>query len=152
MLQVIEWIGLLHPMVVHFPIALLLAAALAEGLVIAGWAPGLAPGVRFCLWTGALGAVVAASLGWADAILLAGQSMGFMHSLLTWHRWLGTSTALGAVLTLVAYEVSGRRNGRGRFWYRLGLVLCVLLIAVTGHLGASLVYGWHYLKWPPSVM
>ncbi len=149
-MRIVEWIGLLHPLVVHFPIALLLAAALAEVLVICEWVPGagMKTAVRFCLWTGTLAALVAAALGWADAILRSRDFMGFLSEVLAWHRWLGTSTAGCAVLTLGAYELA-RLRGRGRGWYRLGLLLCVLLIVATGYLGASLIYGWDYLRWPP---
>jgi len=59
--RVERFLGEVHPLVVHFPIALLLAAALAQLFVYGGkpWEGA----VRYCLYLGALGAVVAAGLG-----------------------------------------------------------------------------------------
>ena len=53
-------LGRLHPLLIHFPIALVIAAALAEGAAtIAGWRLALAPEME-------------------------------ASPLLEWHRWLGT--------------------------------------------------------------
>ncbi|MBE7560308.1 hypothetical protein HS125_15750 [bacterium] len=52
--RLLEFVGKLHVVVVHFPIALLLAAALAELGVMLGYG-GLSGATRFCLVLGAAG-------------------------------------------------------------------------------------------------
>src|SRR5262249_13935964 len=56
-----------HILVVHFPIALLISAALAELLSTWRGTRVPSPTVRFCVLLGAAGAVAAAALGWLHA-------------------------------------------------------------------------------------
>lgn len=137
-------VGRLHPMVVHFPIALLLAAALAELLVIVSRAGHFAFAARFCLWTGSIGAVVAAALGWVAARSFPG--VGPDAELLSVHRWLGITTAVLALVALGACERAHRSDSpRWRWAYRATLGLGCLVVGAAGHWGAALVYGWDYL-------
>jgi len=122
-----------HPLVLHFPIGLLLAAALAELFVLVFRAAGLAGTVRFCLWLGALGAIVAAALGW-----LAGEYEGYKGESLEWHRWAGVATAGLALFTAIVNEAT-RKGGRGL--YRFFLLLTVLAVIAAGHYGGMLVHG-----------
>jgi len=143
----ILWIGRLHPMWVHFPIALLVAAALAELLTMRFGDPRFAFAARFTLWTGAIGALVAAALGWADALAVADDYTGRSVKLLFYHRWAGTTTAAVALIALALCERFHRTsNPKHRRIYRLAVFTAVLLVTVTGHLGASLVFGWNYLS------
>ncbi len=145
---VIRWLGRFHPMVVHFPIALLLMAAIAEILTIFTGRSRFAFAARFCLWGGALGALVAAPLGWANALAVVEEYTGFSARLLLFHRWFGVATALAAGVALFACERSCRSDSDSRKGpYRAILFSCTLLVIVTGHLGASLIYGWEYLAW-----
>ena len=146
-----------HPVVVHFPIALLFAAGLAEALrILAERKRGphhaddssanasLATTVRFCLWVGCVGSVVAASLGW-----LAGGLEGYQEQKLFWHRWLGVSSAVGAVVTLVVAEWS-TRYGHSRWatgCFRWLLVVLVVLTGLTGHFGGVIVFGPDHFSW-----
>lgn len=137
-------VGRLHPMVVHFPIALLLAAALAELLAMVTRSVHFAFAARFCLWTGSIGAVVAAALGWVAAQSFSG---GEADADLLWvHRWLGVTTAVLALVALGACERAHRRDSpRWRWAYRATLGLGSLVVGAAGHWGAALVYGWDYL-------
>lgn len=140
-----RWVGKLHPSIVHFPIALLLAAALAEVLVALG-ARGLQPAVRFCVILGFLGAAAAASVGW-----LAGETASqTLEPQLTWHRWLGVGTAVLALALLVASEARVRRGDASPWTVRTRwlLLLAVVAVSVTGHLGGILVFGADYLGLP----
>lgn len=143
----IQWSGRLHPMWVHFPIALLLAAALAELLAVRSDNSGLAFAARYSLWLGAIGALVAAPLGWANALTVENSYTGASASLLFYHRWSGTSTAALALIALVLSE-RFRRRGRatGRRAYQVALFAAAGLVVVTGHLGASLIFGWDFLS------
>jgi len=146
--KLLSWIGRFHPMVVHFPIALLLIAGLAELLALRTGAQHFAFAARFCLWAGALGALVAAPLGWANAPAVTESYAGFLARILFFHRWVGTATAVVSVLTLIACERSFRTDRNNwKTLYRAGLLSAVSMVAFTGHLGASLIYGWDYLAW-----
>jgi len=109
-------------------------------------APWLAGAARFCVILAALGAAVAAPLGWANASQT--DYAGELASVVTIHRWLGTTAAVWALLTCALSEAS-RRAGRHtwRPWYRLALFTAALLIGVTGHFGGTLVFGVDYYRW-----
>lgn len=133
-------------MVVHFPIALLLLAALCEFLPLRGRREQLAFTARFSLWVGALSALAAASLGWIDALGVGDSYVGFSAGVLSAHRWVGTATAAAAGFALLAGERFQRTARRSwRRGYRLSLLVVVLLVGATAHLGGSLIYGWDYL-------
>jgi len=144
--RVATFIGKLHPVIVHFPIALILLALLAEML---WWATGQAMfdnAVRFVLPLGAAGALVAAGLGWLDAMFVHTPS-DMLHTLLI-HRWLGISTALMATVAAGLQLAACRRtNGRLYWAYRLALVAAAILVGLTGHLGGMLIFGSDYFNY-----
>ncbi|HQU44592.1 MAG TPA: hypothetical protein PK867_17365, partial [Pirellulales bacterium] len=140
--HLLDWLGKLHVVVIHFPIALLLAAAAGEAW-FAWRAPQPASCVRFCVLSGAISAVVAAALGWLHAA--SGYGSG-SPLILTWHRWLGTATAGAAVVLAVVSEIDTHRGVRS--WrFRFLLLLVALLVGVAGHFGGLLVYGVDYFDW-----
>jgi uncharacterized membrane protein len=141
-MRAVEWIGRFHVLVIHFPIALLLAAALAEAWWMWTGRFGLSPAVRYCVLLGALGALVAAGLGWLRAPYsgYAGNQMLFLH------RWAGTAAAAVAITAALAYEYDAARQHRTRF-SRATLFVSALLVGLSGHLGGSLVYGTSYFQW-----
>jgi uncharacterized membrane protein len=85
------FIGRLHPLLIHFPIALVISAALAEGAAMVtaqeGWRTVAVGNVR----AGAVFAVLATIAGWRLALAPEME----LSALLEWHRWLGTVTAAG---------------------------------------------------------
>ncbi|HWY87341.1 MAG TPA: c-type cytochrome, partial [Gemmataceae bacterium] len=84
--KLIRWLGKLHPAAIHFPIALLTAAAAAEVLRLLTGNPVFDAVSRYCIWFGTLGAVVAGALGW----FAAGFQLTDASWVMTTHRWLGT--------------------------------------------------------------
>jgi uncharacterized membrane protein len=131
-----DWLALFgrtHVIVIHFPIALLLMAAFGEvwGRVRgrpAGWTPAT-------LVCGAIGAAVSMALGWMLVIF-----DGYDSSLtLTLHQYLGTATAIFAVGTAALYWKFARE--KPRWWTTSLIVLTAAMVAVTGHLGGTLVHG-----------
>ena len=137
------FLGRLHPLTVHFPIALLTFGALWElprrerptqaGLV--------------CLAFGALSAGLAAWFGWlhADAEPL-GRSL---DDTVFYHRWSGVAVAgVGLLTVLVAFAMRRGFSQGGRKLYRGLLLLGLGLVTWTGHLGGTLVYGEGYLLEP----
>jgi uncharacterized membrane protein len=138
----LAWLGKLHPLATHFPIALLSVAALAELLLLRRPQELFLGAVRFCVWAGAIGALVAAPLGW----LFAGFHLLDDEWVMTAHRWVGTGTALWALVVLVLCERT-YRSATDRKAFRLALLLGAALVGVAGFLGGSLIYGVDHFAW-----
>jgi uncharacterized membrane protein len=135
--------GNLHPLLVHFPIALLLVAALLELLHLWRPAPLLRDTAVVNLVIAALGGVAAGATGW-----LAGEHAsppGELATVLVWHRWLGLSTV---TLCLAAAGLGWRARRGSLVWpYRVVLWLGAVLVSATGYLGGALVHGLDHLAW-----
>jgi uncharacterized membrane protein len=143
--KLIRWLGKFHPPLVHFPIALLTAAAVAELLRLATGKPAFDAISRFCIWFGTLAAVVAGTLGW----FLAGFRFTDASWVMMMHRWIGTFTVAFAVLVLVLSEMSRPpTRHRTRFWFRVTLFVAAGLVSVTGFFGGAVVFGLNYHAWP----
>lgn len=141
--RLLRWLGKFHLLLLHFPIALVLAAGLGEVWSVWQRNPIPSESVRFCLWLGALAAVPTAVLGWLFAA--AGNGVG-SPQLLTAHRWLGTTAAAWLVITAVCAERDARRKVRSRR-VRLLLTAGVLIAALTAHLGGLLARGQDFFTY-----
>lgn len=126
----------LHPAMVHFPIALFLLAALAEGFVMAGRGGSIEPTIRVLVFGGAAGAVLAVLFGWIHTGLWFGGDTAMQL-----HRWNGMLIAvLGLALAAIV-----RRPPKGRTLLRLGLFMMAVLILFQGFLGGELAHGPDHL-------
>jgi uncharacterized membrane protein len=144
--KLIGWLGRFHPATVHFPVALLTAAAVAELLRLLTGRPAFDAITRYCLWFGALTAVAAAVLGW----FLGGFYVSDASWLLTAHRWLGTLTTFTAVLLLGLCEGSrAPERRRTRICFRSVLLILTGLVLATGFFGGAVVYGLDHYTWSP---
>jgi len=141
--KLIDWLGKFHPASVNFPVAMILAAALAELLLMFSGRVFYLNAGRFCVWVGAVGAVAAGVLGW----FFGGFQLADDSWVLTTHRWLGTSASLWSVLLLVLSERAVRRVGARRTAYRLVLFSGAALVGVTGFFGGSVIYGIDHYAW-----
>lgn len=129
-----QFLGRLHPLIVHFPVSILCVALLLE---LIGWrrkSSELRAGITALLWIGAVGSVIAAVFG----LLLAKQE-DYSGSLVTIHQWSGLATMALAIVTILAY-----RTGRLAV-YRSLLFLTVFGVTIAGHYGALLTHGEDYL-------
>lgn len=127
---------LLHPLVVHFPLAFWLASTFFDLLA---WrrADPLYP--RAAVWLvglGLLGALVSIAFGWLDFLALERQGVG--EGLLIRHR-LHSGLAYAATV-VYAVNFGWRRRSPDRFaGARLALSLVgAALIAIAGYLGGEL--------------
>ena len=144
--KLIRWLGKFHPPVVHFPIALLTAAAVAELLRLVTGKPAFDAISRFCIWFGTFTAVVAGILGW----FLAGFRFTDASWAMMMHRWIGTFTVAFAVLVLVLSEMSRHpARHRTQVGFRVTLFVVAVLVSVTGFFGGAVVFGLNYHAWPP---
>jgi mono/diheme cytochrome c family protein/uncharacterized membrane protein len=143
--KLIRWLGKFHPATVHFPVALLTAAAVAEILRMITATRTFDAVTRYCVWFGALTAIVAGALGW----FLGGFRLADSSRVTMTHRWLGTSTVAFALLALTLIEL-GRRPGcrRARMWSRVTLLFLLVLVSITGFFGGAIVYGLDHYRWP----
>jgi len=136
------FIGKFHPLLVHFPIALVLAAAAAELVVIATARKAWRQVAVANICAAAAIGIVTAITGW----LFASSPSVDVTPSLEWHRWLGVAGAVGAIgaaLVSSRLHVSTRRSA---FAYRFLLFVTALLVAITGHLGGTLVWGAGFLR------
>ena len=135
-------IGRLHPLVVHFPIALILVAAAAElvamGTHLPAWRTIAVANAR----AGAVFAAGSAVAGW----LLASSRIVEASPSLEWHRWLGTSAAIAAIGVALTTVGVDDRSPRLLWVYRLTLFWAAALVGVAGHFGAVLVWGPDFLR------
>lgn len=130
-------LGRMHVVIVHFPIALLIAAVMGEAWSLWRGSRTPAQSVRFCVLIGTAGALAAAALGWLQA--WSGYGIG-MPRILDLHRWLGTATAIWAIGTVLLSEWDVRRGLRSH-WFRAWSMIGALLVGISGHLGGVLVHG-----------
>ena len=138
-------IGRLHPVLVHFPIALIVAAFGCELVSMATrlreWHVAAVTNLRI----GALFAVGSAIAGW----IFARSPMVETSPSLEWHRWVGacaTLAAAGAALAAHSVLSSADRSSRSIWIYRAALSAAAVLVGVTGHLGGVLVWGAHFFR------
>jgi len=129
----------LHPLIIHFPIALLLVAALAEFFGI--FKPSLNLVSRWSLWIATLGSIPSVVTGWMLA-----PNRGWTDADVFLHRWLGVSTAAGCLVALILLEIAlHSQTPKLRWIVRLFVWALALLVSFTGHTGGELVYGKDFL-------
>jgi mono/diheme cytochrome c family protein len=142
--DVMAWAGHFHVVVIHFPIALIIGAAVPETWSLCQRKCVPAPAVRFCVFLGAAGAALAALLGWFEAPAAYAVPSG---SMLFVHRWLGTVASAWAVGLLLLSELDQRR-GRRTNAFRGALFVGALLLGFAGHFGGLISHGTDYFDWP----
>lgn len=137
--------GTFHPVVVHFPIALLMVAALLEGLAVVRArsvkSAALSQTALTCLWLGTAGAIAAATLGWAN-VNADGGGVRDDSSLIAVHRWAGVGLAGLAVLTCVASAMARQRLvPRRAIAYRGGVMASAAMVGLVGMYGGKITHG-----------
>ncbi|MDQ3622322.1 MAG: hypothetical protein M3463_07525 [Verrucomicrobiota bacterium] len=144
--RAIRWIGKWHPVSTHFPVALMFVALFAEGLAWWTRRESWLQTVRMLMVLAALGALLAAGLGWVNAWFT--NYVGKAMVILQWHQWLGTFTAVWATLCAVLIFAGPCAEGspqRQRF--RGALLLGTALVGISGFLGSALLYGLDHYAW-----
>jgi len=135
--RLVSWLGRMHPFSVHFPIAMFFGAIGVELFGLWRRNKEYQRAAFVMLTVGAIGAVVAAVLGW----FAGGFYWTDRNPILMIHRWLGTAIAIFALLLVFLTARAQRRpeEPRGIYWALLGLM--TIGIAVQGYLGASFMHG-----------
>lgn len=141
-----RFVGRLHPVLVHFPIALLIVALVFEIVALLVRREHARPSAAAlgCAVLGAIGAAAATWAGWLNADL---ESHGRgVASMIETHRWLGIAVCAFAALAVVCGLIgAAARAGALTGAYRVCLVIAAALVGVAGHWGGTIVYGEGYL-------
>lgn len=135
----LDWIGRLHPIIVHFPIAFFPAALFTA--IVGRRRPAFAAPVQFLVVAGGVIAPVAAVLGWIDG----GFTLATDDWLLGVHRWLGTAVGVGA-LALAIWAIRKPEHNRG-FGMILALGVMTTAIVIQGWFGGALTHGMEHMNW-----
>lgn len=137
--------GKFHPMVTHFPIALVLAALLFS--ILAGVLKNQTMNYVsvYSIYLAAVTGIGTVILGLAAGS--AANYPSFLSEFLSWHRLFGIATGIVTIVSAYAGWRLLQRSSRGTIWtYRILLVVNGILVGVTGHLGAMLVFGPDYFN------
>ncbi len=150
------FLGRFHPLLVHFPIGLLILAGILEALAWRasrrrraddGEHPGTAAlphrdGTTVVLVLAAVGACASALAG-----LMLGTAGGYGGGTFEWHERLGIAVAFGSLVTLLTWSIAkqARPPRRATAIYRTALAATIALVVAAGHLGATLTHGEGYL-------
>ena len=135
-------VGRLHPLVLHFPIVVLIMAMMLEFFRFRERfrTEKLYHDFTTYLWlTGAIFAAITAIMG-----LFLSKEPGYEGATLVWHKWLGASVVF--VSTIIYWC-------RTAGWYnvkipRLGAGTVVLALILAGHFGADLTHGDNFVLAP----
>lgn len=137
----LRFFGRLHPLAVHFPVALLLFTAILELSTFKKFNSPLRPGIQILLIAGIISSLISAIFG----ILLSGNAEYGENLIL--HQWLGIGTAfLGIIVWFLHQRVLVKNQTQHIKTYRFSLFLTTLGVILAGHFGASLTHGDDYLS------
>ena len=139
MRELIHEFGELHPAIVHFPIALIVTAAVAEALYMARRSQWLGEAARFMIAAGAWAAVPAVAAGFSEAW---GRTFaGEVARAYSVHWVCGVVTA---VLAFLAYGMGEGSRRSGQVWeqalYRVFLLIAAVGALVTGFFGGNVAH------------
>ena len=141
----LQVLGATHPLIVHFPIALAIVAALAMLLHWIGRHEGFGDFAFHCTWIAALASVCVAASGWFFADASRESDELFLH------RWFGIGSSVG--LIALAFMTS---LVRGDSWpgllkiSRFASLLVAVGIGITAHFGGDMVWGEGQVTTPLS--
>ncbi|MDP4149829.1 MAG: c-type cytochrome domain-containing protein [Bacteroidota bacterium] len=149
----LQVLGRMHPVILHFPIVLVILYAAwigwsARGARAGGGNPGGDPGGDpgapepigdVLLLTAALSAAITAIMG-----LFLSREPGYEGSSIAWHKWMGALTSFG--LLSIYYS---RPLLKMRPLLSTGSAAFIMLITlIAGHLGGTITHGENFVLGP----
>ncbi|TDB66911.1 FN3 associated domain-containing protein [Arundinibacter roseus] len=143
-IQIPAWlqvVGRMHPLLLHFPITLLVL----YGLAVLFFPRPPSPNAKLPDWTddvllaGAFTATLTALMG-----ILLSQEEGYEAEMIFWHKWTGVATAF---LSFGWYSFRSALMAKV-LPARLFSGVAVVLMLATGHLGGNLTHGESFLISP----
>ncbi len=139
-------LGAFHPLIIHFPIALAMIAALA---MLWNWIwqhDGFGDFAFHCTWIAALASVFVSASGWFFA-----ESNGSASNELFLHRWFGIGSSAG--LIALAFMTSLVRSDSWPGLLKISRFASLLVaagIGITAHFGGEMVWGEGQVTTPIS--
>ncbi|MDR4480723.1 MAG: DUF2231 domain-containing protein [Nitrospira sp.] len=128
-----------HPMLVHFPIALLFASVLFDMAARVFTRDSLRDGALWLLGFGLLGGIVAAFAG--GVAEEAAEKAGVAEALIETHEMLAKVTlGIMGVMFLYRFLLRNRLTAGAFVAYSLLAAVGLVAISATGHTGGNLVY------------
>jgi mono/diheme cytochrome c family protein len=138
----LEFLGHLHPMIVHFPVSVIIVAALLEVFTLRSYNSKLRAGIRILVIIGAGTAAFSVLFGW-----LLSVSGDYEGEKLDLHKWTGIATALLGFLTAaMLYVLSKKQTKFTVSIYRFLLFFTTAGVTIAGHIGAELTHGGDFLS------
>ncbi|CDZ81812.1 putative membrane protein [Candidatus Rubidus massiliensis] len=137
----LQWIGTLHLIFLHFPIALINMVAISELLFALFKKPMFEIFSRFMLIAAAIIAPPTALLGLIYSY--SATYNGLMETFLWWHMWFGISTAIFTIAVTFTREYFGV----SRLYYSC-VAFLFLMINITGFFGGGMTFGPYHMH-PP---
>lgn len=135
LLNITEFIGHFHPVLVHLPIGILLLAVVLQWLSQKEKYAVIQPAVSIAYLLGFVGAVFSCITGLALA-----NDGGYDEETLGLHKWMGITVA---ILSLAGYFVSKKQTTA--VVKTMTCIAVFVLLSITGHLGGTLTHGEGYL-------
>ena len=143
--SLVTFFGKFHPMLTHFPIALILTSLLFSAIGFLQRTSSFDTISVYLMYVASLSGIATVILG-----LLAGSGATyptFLIDYFTTHRFLGITTGVFTLVTSYFGFRLLRDNRKDTLLiYRLLLLLTAILVGVTGHFGATLVFGPDYFN------
>ncbi len=134
-MEIIQFLGRFHPLVLHLPIGILAFTFILEWIDRKNQEPKYQTAIKAGLFWGMLTAVITALFGWF--LHLEG---GYSEDVLEWHKKLGI---ILTVFSVILYLIKGRNFAKKIYFPVFGIT--VLLLILAGHSGGSLTHGSTYL-------
>ncbi|NII23790.1 hypothetical protein HB364_01775 [Pseudoflavitalea sp. X16] len=132
--------GRMHPLLLHFPIVLI--------LLYAGWVLLAAREIKSAPWYTniAEGLLIAASFTAAITALtgfLLSKEQGYEEGTVDWHKWLGAALSFGL---FALYTV--REKIRSPFLFNTSILVIIGVLLLAAHLGATITHGENFVLAP----
>lgn len=130
-----SFVGHFHPVFVHLPIGILILAFVLQFIERRKQGTDLTLAINVSLFIGMITAVLSCITGYFLSI-----SDDYDEGLVSQHQWLGIGVAVIAILLYFL-----RRGRRAARWHWPLMIVLIVLVTLTGHIGGSLTHGSDYL-------
>jgi len=134
----VEFIGRLHPALVHFPVGILILACAFQLLSTRKSFAFLQPAISTILLWGMFSALFSCITGF-----MLSRSGEYDETIVVVHQWMGLTTAFTSLLYYFFYKTKQYTQYHSLF--SIGLLL---IVGLTGHWGGTLTHGEGYLTEP----
>jgi len=140
----LQMVGRMHPLLLHFPIVLMVVCIFLE--LVSGFKKTVSAEQDaigdWLLLAASLTAVGSALMG-----LLLSKEEGYAKDVLAWHKWGGVFISL---FTLGWYGLRHYLK-RKKIVLLVAAVTGIVVVIITGHLGANITHGENFLLAPVTV-